>query len=151
MRRKDREISLQDAINILNKGEYGVLATCGSDDHPYAVPLNYVYFDNSIYFHCANEGHKLDNIVFNEKVSFCVVGAAKVLPEQFSTLYESTIVFGRAKKVFGEEKRNALVKLIEKYSKDYLEEGLKYIDNEWDKVCVIKIEIEKITGKAKRL
>lgn len=151
MRRKNREISLEDAVKILERGEFGILATCGSDGYPYAVPLNYVYSDNSIYFHCAIEGHKLDNIKNNERVSFCVVGSAKVLPEQFSTLYESTIVFGRAKKVFGEEKRNALVKLIEKYSRDYLEEGLKCVNEILDKVCIVKIEIERITGKAKKL
>ncbi len=49
-----------------------------------------------IYFHCAPEGHKLENLSGNNKVSFCVVGKTQVLPDKFATNYESVIVFGTA-------------------------------------------------------
>ncbi len=62
MRKKDREVLGEDIEKILTNGEYGVLATVGENGYPYTVPLSYVYQDNSIYFHCAKEGHKLDNI-----------------------------------------------------------------------------------------
>ena len=32
-----------------------------------------VYKDGKIYFHCAKNGHKLDAIKQNKKVSFCVI------------------------------------------------------------------------------
>ena len=63
MRRKDKEIGMDDAINFLTEHEYGVLSTVGTDGQPYGVPLNYVYKDNCIYFHCALTGHKIENIV----------------------------------------------------------------------------------------
>ena len=62
MRRKDKEIGTDEAINLLTKCEYGVLSTVGNDGQPYGVPLNYTYKDNCIYFHCALKGHKIDNI-----------------------------------------------------------------------------------------
>ena len=43
VRRKDREIELQDALALLAAGEYGVLSTVGRDGRPYGVPLSYTY------------------------------------------------------------------------------------------------------------
>ena len=100
MRRKDREISRQEAIEILDSAEYGVLSTVDKNGQPYGIPLSYVYKDNAIYFHCAVDGQKLDNIRDNAKVSFCVTGKTTVLPETFGTLYESAVVSGTAGEVF---------------------------------------------------
>lgn len=150
MRREDRKIDKTEAIKILQNGEYGVLATLGKNNYPYTVPLSYIYNNNSIYFHCAVEGSKLDNIAHNDKVSFCVVGKTEILPDVFSTLYESTIVFGKAVEVDDEEKRFALKLLIEKYSPEYLDSGMQYINRALNKTKVIKIECENITGKARK-
>ena len=80
------------------------------DGQAYGVPLNYVFKNNCLYFHCALEGHKLDNIRANNKVSFCVVGKTKVLPDKFSTEYESAMAFGTASVVQGEERYEALLR-----------------------------------------
>jgi nitroimidazol reductase NimA-like FMN-containing flavoprotein (pyridoxamine 5'-phosphate oxidase superfamily) len=150
MRKKQREIFGEDIIKILNSGEYGILATFGDSDYPYAVPLSYAYFNDAVYFHCALEGHKLDNIKHNEKVSFCVVGKTNVLPGEFSTEFESVVVFGKAIQVEGEEKKDALLALVDKYSPQFKAEGLQYIDRAVAATCIIKINIDKITGKARR-
>ena len=68
IRLKDRVINNEKAIEIIKKGSYGVLSTIGEDGYPYGVPLNYTYFDNCICFHCAQKGHKLENIDFNKKL-----------------------------------------------------------------------------------
>lgn len=150
MRRSEREISIEGVNGILEVGEYGVLATVGENGYPYATPVSYVYYNKSLYFHSALEGSKLDNIKYNEKVSFCVVGKTKVLQGKFSTEYESVIVFGKAFEAKGEEKKEALIAIAEKYSPDFKVEGLQYIDRAIDKTCVIRIEIERVTGKARR-
>lgn len=150
LRKIDREIANSEVIEILRNNDYGILSTISENGYPYGVPLSYVYINNSIYFHCAVEGHKLENIMNNNKVSFCVVGQTSILPEQFSTKYESVIVFGRAVEVFDDEKITALLELVNKYSKDYLEKGREYIKNSHSKTKVIKISIEHISGKARR-
>lgn len=150
LRRKDRAIESSEAIEILMKGEYGVLSTLGDNEQPYGVPLSYVYRDNSIYIHCARVGHKIDNIRNNPNVSFCVVGTTTVLPSEFSTEYESSIVSGTAAEIQGEEQYNALMWIVEKYSPDYLEEGKHKIKKQDNPTKVVKITIDHISGKARR-
>jgi nitroimidazol reductase NimA-like FMN-containing flavoprotein (pyridoxamine 5'-phosphate oxidase superfamily) len=150
VRRKDREISIEMATQLLAEGEYGFLATVGADGQAYGVPLNYVFKNNCLYFHCALEGHKLDNIRANNKVSFCVVGRAKVIPEKFTTAYESAVAFGTASEVQGNEKHEAMLSLLEKYSHEFMEEGKKTIDKYIKITTVIKIDIRHITGKARK-
>lgn len=145
-----RKLSQEAAEEILTTSEYGVLATIGKDNYPYTTPLNYVYLDNAIYFHCALEGHKLENISYNNKVSFNVIKNTNILEKVFSTAYESTIVFGKAFIVEDAgKKRNALEALVNKYAPAYKEAGLKYIDNDIHKCHVIKIEIEHISAKGR--
>jgi nitroimidazol reductase NimA-like FMN-containing flavoprotein (pyridoxamine 5'-phosphate oxidase superfamily) len=147
MRRKDKEIGTDEAINLLAECEYGVLSTVDNNGQPYGLPLNYAYKDNCIYFHCALAGHKIDNIDNNPKVSFCVVGNTKVLPSEFSTDYVSAVAFGVASEVQGTERYDAFVLLLEKFAPDFMKEGRKYIEK-LDKVTkVIKIEIQHISGK----
>ena len=73
MRRSDKALPNDALVKILQEGEYGVLSTVSADGQPYGVPLNYALQNNNLYFHCALDGHKLDNLLANEKVSFCVV------------------------------------------------------------------------------
>ena len=149
MRRQNRKIESKEEIEqILNKGEYGTLATIDESGYPYSVPLSYVYYKNCIYFHSAKVGHKIDSIKNNDKVSFSVVGATEVLPSKFSTKYESVIAFGSAIEIDGAEKEMVLLKLIEKYSPDFLEEGKLYISKAKDATSVVKISIDYMTGKA---
>jgi len=150
MRRQDRRLDDNEAERILIHGEYGVLSTTGENGYPYGVPLSYAYLNKKIYFHCAEAGHKLDNIAFNDRVSFCVVGKTFPLPDKFSTRYESVIIFGRAIAVDGIEKELALMALIEKYSADFIEKGQKYIDKDGPITKVIKLNVELISGKARR-
>ncbi len=151
IRRKDRADDNEAALIILNDGGYGVLSTVDQDNQPYGTPVNYAVVDNSIFIHSATEGHKLENIRSNSNVSFCVVGKTELLPEQFSTRYESVIVFGAASILDGEkQKRAALKALLAKYSPDHLKSGVEYINKSLNKVVVIKISIDHITGKSRK-
>jgi len=127
VRKAERQISKAAAFEILTACEYGILSTVGENGYAYGVPLSYVYRNELLYFHCGMDGHKLGNIKFNDKASFCVVGNTEILPEKFSTKYESVIVFGLVKEVEGEEREQALLGLIKKYSHNYLEQGKEYI------------------------
>ena len=149
IRLTDRAVNDERTIEIIKKGSYGILSTSGEDGYPYGVPLNYTYFDNCICFHCAQEGHKLENINFNKKVSFCVVTKSDVLANEFDTDYESAIAFGKAAVVTDDsEKRDILLSVLNKYSADYLKAGNNYMKKYWDETKVIKMKIEHLSGKA---
>jgi len=149
MRRKDKAMPAGAMIGLVRDGEYGVLSTADGNGQPYGVPLNYVMLNNCVYFHCALEGHKLDNLAANPLVSFCVVGRTSVLPAEFSMAFESVIIFGRASVIYGEERYRALNGLIEKYSPEFVSEGGAYIEKFDNQTRVVRVTIEKMTGKAK--
>lgn len=150
MRRADRQLSEEVTSRILEEGEYGILSTVGENGYPYGVPVNYVAFDSKIFFHCASGvGLKLDNIAFCNKVCFTVVGQTEILSEVFSTKYESIIAIGTARKSTN-LKQKALEAIIKKYSSEFMEKGMKYIENAIHMTDIYEIEIESITGKARR-
>jgi nitroimidazol reductase NimA-like FMN-containing flavoprotein (pyridoxamine 5'-phosphate oxidase superfamily) len=143
-------LTQEEAMKLLGSGEYGILSTIGEGNLPYGVPVSYALVENSIYFHCANEGAKLDNIKGNSKVCFTVVGKTNVLAEKFSTEYESVIVFGNAAIVEGDEKVLGLKEIIKKYSPDFIPEGDEYINRAKNETTVVRISIEGFTGKHRK-
>ena len=150
LRRIDRAVTIDEAKNQLRTGVYGILSTASIDGQPYGIPINYCYADDVIYFHSALEGHKIDNISDNNRVSFCVTGNVEILSEQFATKYESVIVFGKVSEVFGHEKHTALIHLLLKYSPSFMEQGFKYIEDAGGKARTFKISVDSITGKSRK-
>lgn len=151
MRRKDRQLNDEETLSVLERGEYGILSTVCRDGSPYGVPVNYVYFNGCIYFHCAkNAGLKLENIGNNANVCFTVVGKTELLPSKFSTKYESAVVFGKARRLEEDAKKEPLLKLVEKYSPDFIEAGRKYIEKSASEADIVEISIEHMTGKGRK-
>lgn len=147
MRKSHMALELEESMKILAEAEYGIVATISENGYPYGIPMSHIVLDGSIYFHCGIVGHKLDNIINNDKVSFTVVGDTELLPEKLDTNYKSVIVYGRAKKVEGEEKIAALIEILEKYAEGFMKEGKESIQDDKNITNVIKISIEHITGK----
>jgi hypothetical protein len=111
--------------------------------------VNHVLSGDVVYIHCAVEGHKLENIAHEERVSFCAVADARVLPAQLTTLYESAIVFGRAALVAdATEKRRALELLAVRFCGSLTPEAEKAIATSGARTVVVRISLERITGKA---
>ena len=114
MRRKDRMISEEECLKALEEAEYGSLATISEDGTPYITPLNFVYTDGALYFHCAKDvGHKLDNIARNHNACFSIVDSVELMPEKFATKYRSVTVFGNG------SLRVEVVALLESCRKEY--------------------------------
>lgn len=149
MRRNRQELSLEENMEVLRKGTSGVLAVNGEDGYPYAVPLSYVYYDSKIYFHCANEGHKIDSIKKDSKVSFCVIDQDIVMPEEYTTYYRSVVVFGKACVLEDDaEKRDAIEAICAKYLPEEMKEDWeKTVDGAFEKFSIVAIEVEHLTGK----
>ena len=146
MRRPTRALPDEQTLEILSKATYGVLSTTGVIG-AYGAPINYVYADGHIYGHCAEAGHKLDNIAHDNRVCFTVVEAdPQIVPEHLSTRYRSAIAFGTAVILEGEAVRAPLIKLCEALTPgcipDYLKDGA--IDR---RVRVIDITVAYVSGK----
>ncbi|MBQ7499720.1 MAG: pyridoxamine 5'-phosphate oxidase family protein, partial [Clostridia bacterium] len=72
MRRFKQKLDDKDCVNVLKTQFRGVLSMIGDNGYPYGIPMDHWYSekDNTIYFHCAKTGHKLDAISACDKVSY---------------------------------------------------------------------------------
>lgn len=173
IRRQDRLMSETRAHELLRTSEFGILSmVCGDDFHKeaYGIPVNFVWDgDDYIYVHCATVGKKLDAVASNPEVSFCVVGYVRLMPERFSTEFESLVIKGEAQVgVPEEEKRKALRMLIaklcpkdkntagvtaypgaEKFAAAGYTAGEQYIEKNSARTQIIRIKILAASGKSR--
>lgn len=147
MRRSKQQLVIEETVAVMDRCKNGVLACIGDDNYPYAVPLSYVYLNDRIYFHSAKEGHKIDAIMKNPKVSFCVIDEDSIVSEEYTTYFRSVIAFGKARVTEGQEKREAFEAFVQKYSSDQPEEARHKEIMGCTKAIIIAIDIEHITGK----
>lgn len=150
VRRQDRLLESDRALELLRNGEYGFLALGGESG--YGLPINFVLCDTNIYFHCAPGGEKLRRIALCDKASFCVVGNTAPQPGKFTTEYESVLAFGRIALVADDtERMQALRCLICKYSPEFEAVGLKYAEKSFHRTAVLRLDIDRLSGKCKKM
>ncbi|MDL2258149.1 pyridoxamine 5'-phosphate oxidase family protein [Eubacteriales bacterium OttesenSCG-928-K08] len=151
MRRKDRELTSELTLEIVDKCPYVSLATINEDGSPYCMPIQMVRQNMALYFHCAKQGKKLDNLRARPEVSLSCVTVAQTAEQDFTTYYESAIVNGTAVEVVDEnEKINALRILSERYTPQLMDIFDDYLPKYFKSAGVWRIDITTITGKANR-
>lgn len=149
MYKKNGQLSDEETKLLLPTGDHGILSINGDDGYPYAVPINYVYLNGAIYMHSAKYGYKIDVIKENSKACFTVILDSEVLPNKFTTKFKSIISFGKVTIVDNDdEKYNALEEIINRFSPDFKEGGLKLIKGSFSKTEILKFSIEEIKGKS---
>ena len=147
MRRNKQALTGEEIAERLKGNTCAVLAVDGDGGYPYAVPLSYVYLDSKLYFHCAGTGHKLDSILRDDKVSFCVIDQDQVVGEEYTTYFRSVVAFGQARVLEGAEKLRPLVELCEKYYPGHLEQTRQKAEHALKNVSIVEVTIEYMTGK----
>jgi uncharacterized protein len=155
MRRKDREITDEsDMINLLQSQLVGTLSLITTEG-PYCVPVNYLYLDECIYFHCALEGRKIESIQYDNRVCFLVeqIGPLALWDKRcgITQIYKSVISFGTAEIITDFNiKKNILIKMTDKYiSQEYNYSSMK--DEYIHITNIVKINIGYMTGKENKL
>ena len=151
MRRKDRELPREAALEVIDKSAYSVMATVNADGSPYCIPISPVREGEWLYFHSALEGQKIDNLRASSRVCISCVGGQEAIPGKFALKFESAVVMGTAKELSDrEEKLHALRLLSEHYAPDNMAAFDKAIEKEYALTSVWKIHIDEISGKANR-
>ena len=112
MRRFKQEAAREECISILETAPRGILSVLGDNGYPYGIPLNYVFADGKIYFHCAPEGHKLDAVRAHDKVCFTVLSEPVRNAGEWWNCFTSVICFGRIAVVQDEQRRDALLRAL---------------------------------------
>ena len=116
MRRKDRELTAEQAWEVVDRCADGVVSMLDGTGAPYAVPVNIVREENRVYFHSAMAGKKTDCMRAHPRVCVtCVESGAEIDQPGLTTRYASAILTGTAAEVTEtEEKVNALRLLCRK-------------------------------------
>jgi nitroimidazol reductase NimA-like FMN-containing flavoprotein (pyridoxamine 5'-phosphate oxidase superfamily) len=147
MRRQDRKLQKNEAIKIIESSEYGVLSLC-SNDTPYGVPLNPVLYKDTLYFHCAKQGFKIDIINDNPYGHFVFVSKYKVLKEKFTTLYDSAMVHGSLRYVDDPDERMLAYKLLLNRYVDNTEFDKKHVEKCDKSTTLIAMDINDMSAKS---
>lgn len=154
VRRQDRLLERERAMELLREAEYGVLSMQNENgEGAYGIPVSFVWDrGNSIYLHCAPAGRKLDCIRKCNKVSFCIVGHTHVVPDKFTTEYESVVLRCEAHISLHEaERMSALSLLVSKYAPAHKAVGMDYAGKSFHRTEIIRLDIQEFSGKCKHM
>ena len=149
LQRKNKQISMEECIELLKKEKRGVLSVLGDDDYPYGMPMNHWYNeeDGKIYFHCGKSGHRLDALRKCNKVSFCTYDSGYREDGDWALHVKSVIVFGTIAIV---EDMETIADVARKLSYKFTQDE-EYIQNEIDKYAkatlLMQLTPEHICGK----
>ncbi|MBP1534778.1 MAG: pyridoxamine 5'-phosphate oxidase family protein [Ruminococcus sp.] len=155
MRRKDREITDSAAIESFIAGEQIIRVAFYDEGEIYIVPLNYGYINEngkySFYFHGAKAGRKYGLAKASPKVGFEIDGNYQLLEADkacdYSARFESVIGTGTLTLVEDrEEKVKGLDALMAQTSR---KGGWEYNDAMLNAVAVFRLDVDKLTCKAK--
>lgn len=112
MRRRDREMDEAFALMVLDKCEWATLATVDEDGAPYCVPVTIVRDGARIYFHCAQAGHKVENLRTRPRVCLTAVGETHIVQAEFTTEYECAVVRGTAEEITDPQAKTEALRLL---------------------------------------
>lgn len=149
IRRIKNAISVDEAKELLKNNKRAALSVNGDDGYPYSIPIDFYYDveENKIYFHSAMSGHKIDAIKANDKVCFTTWDDGYLLEGDWAYYVSSCVVFGRARLMTNQEK---VLEKIKKFALKYYpteQEADDEIARDVNRVQMIEIEIEHISGK----
>ena len=154
MRRKDRKITDKFKIKeFLSKQQ--IIRIAFYDNDIYIVPVNYGYYckeeQDIFYFHGAKEGRKFELSKENPKVGFEIDGNYSLLKNEiackFSVTFQSVVGTGKISII--EEKEEKVFALNTIMKQVTQQEEWSYSDNMLDNVAIFKLEVEKMSCKAR--
>lgn len=158
MKNKFVEDGLGEMEEILKRAEVGRMAVYDGS-MPYVVPLNFLYQEGKIIFHCAWTGKKLDIISKNPNCCFEIDVFMGEVSYHYDSLchldYDSVLAFGKAHIENKEEKKLLFFQLLhakyrEIYRKPLSDGGVRFDKARLSEACCVVIDIEELTGRQER-
>jgi nitroimidazol reductase NimA-like FMN-containing flavoprotein (pyridoxamine 5'-phosphate oxidase superfamily) len=157
MRKANREIIdlLDDILTVIKESDVCRIGLY-ADGQVYIVPLSFGFDMNkdgclTLYFHCANEGRKLDMIAKNPHVCFEMDTNHRFVPGEedkacgSTMIYSSLIGNGYIEILNGENERiEALSQIMRHYSK---KEHFEFDEDVLNRTTVLKLTAHSYTGK----
>ena len=153
LRRTERALTREQTLEVIARTPHAVLSTTDADGNPYGVPVTPILIGNALYFHSTGwpGGRKEDNLLQNPRVSLCFIGKARLVPELYTIDYASAVVTGTAAKVTDPAQKEAVMReIVARLAPDNsrARNDIQFA-NRLPLVAVWKVQIEKMTGKAR--
>lgn len=148
---KKESLLTENEINeMLLQAPVGYLAL-SKDDRPYVLPLNYLFCDGEVFFHCAPKGRKIDYIKANPRVCFHVGETGGLIrgenPCSYNYKYHSVIVEGTVVEICGNVAKEVILrKIVAKYADPGVSET-PISTQRVEQVGVYRLIPEQISGK----
>lgn len=151
LRRKDRQQTEADAKRIMESCDFAVLSTSDTDQMPYGVPVSTVLEADHLYFHCAKEGRKLENIRQNPHVCLTFAKVLLVDGENFTTRYESVIAEGTAALIEEQEEKFHALRLLSRRFTQHSDADIDaYIQRYFDQTAIVRVDLDTICAKGNK-
>lgn len=157
MRKASRQKDASWALEVFDKAPFVTVSMTRPNGTPYGLPLSLVRKnETTFYFHCADEGEKIDCLRNNPIVSLSAVSKCSPAFEEdklnFTEHYKSAVAVGRCEWVEDDsEKIEALRLLCQRFLPKHMSHFDEAITRSVDRTTVIKIIItEPPVGKCKQ-
>jgi hypothetical protein len=153
MHKKEREIKdKEELIEILKQGKHAVISMCRNNE-PYLVTLSYGYDidKNSLYFHTAAKGLKIDFMNQNPSVCATVIDDNGYVMNECDHKFSSVVFWGEMCVVQDmEEKKHGMKILLNHLEDDPKELKEKFLkdDETLKNVTFLRLDIKELTGKS---
>ncbi|MGD9057476.1 MAG: pyridoxamine 5'-phosphate oxidase family protein [Desulfobacterales bacterium] len=148
MRRKEKEITDRCEIDAIIRKSQVCRLGLSDEGIAYIVPLCFGYKDNTLYFHSATKGRKIDILKRNRWVCFEFDGDTRITSGKtacdWGMQYFSVIGYGTASFIEDTEKKRQVLDII---MAQYADGGFEYLDKALKKTLIIKVDISHMTGK----
>ncbi len=152
MKKKEREVTDKNTIiEILKNGKFATISMCRANE-PYIVTLSYGFDlkQNSLFFHSAKEGLKVEFLRENSNVCGTIVDDLGYVMNDCSHKYRSIVFWGKMATVEDlEEKKYGFNIILNHLEEDPGKVKKRFLKNEqaYDNICIMRLNIIEMTGK----
>lgn len=142
-------LPMERCIEILKQEKRGVLSVYGTEGYPYGFPIDHWYCEENgkLYFHCGQQGHKIDALRENSHVCYTVYGDGVANGENWVLDFQSVIVFGEISFVEDPDQVADICRQLSyKFTSDdaYIEEEIR---KSLKRTLVLELTPHHISGK----
>ncbi|MEQ8187305.1 MAG: pyridoxamine 5'-phosphate oxidase family protein [Candidatus Eremiobacterota bacterium] len=118
IRRQEKSMEKEEIFSIIKEKTHVTLSMCCNEE-PYLVTVNYAFDRDSFYFHCANEGKKLDFLKKNNKIYGQILDDRGYITGECNYNYATVQFTGEASFLESEEEKYyALALMIDQLEAD---------------------------------
>ncbi len=148
MRRKDREITSRPVIDEIIRSANLMRIAMVDEEMPFLVPVFYAFDGNSLYFHSAQAGRKIDILKRNNDVCFEISVDHDIIESEEACDFEAKhrTVIGLGKAFFVEDEPQK-IKALNMIVGNFTDRKFEYPKTNLARTAVIRIDIKSVKGK----